>query len=90
MVVEAHVEEEWACGVDLDGGRAGSVDLDGGGGQHGTGVEAVDGASRRTRRRRGQWGAGVEAVGMALRRTRRRSGRWFDVMEKVGMASRRM
>jgi hypothetical protein len=54
MVVEAHVEEEWACGVDLDGGRAGSVDLDGGGGQHGTGVEAVDGASRRTRRRRGQ------------------------------------
>jgi hypothetical protein len=29
-VVEAHVEEERVCHVNLDDGRAGGVDLDGG------------------------------------------------------------
>jgi hypothetical protein len=30
MAVEAHAEEEWARDVNLDNGRAGGVDLDGG------------------------------------------------------------
>jgi hypothetical protein len=57
-VVEVRAEEERAHdvnlngrrtgGVDLDGGHAGGVDFNGGGGRHGTVVEAVDAASRRT------------------------------------------
>jgi hypothetical protein len=58
-------EEEQACGVNLDGGRAGGMDLDGGGGA----------TSRRMRRRTGWQGANIEAVGTASRQTRRRSDR---------------
>jgi hypothetical protein len=57
-VVEARAEEERAHdvnlngrrtgGVDLDGGHAGGVDFNGGGGRHGTVVEAVNAASRRS------------------------------------------
>jgi hypothetical protein len=52
--VEAQTEEERAHGMNLDGGRVGGMDLDGGGGQRGTDVEVVGMASRRTRRRSGR------------------------------------
>jgi hypothetical protein len=65
-VVEAHAEEERARGVNLDGGRTGGVDLDGGGGT----------TSRHARRRSSRRGANVEAIGVTSRRTQRRSGRW--------------
>jgi hypothetical protein len=73
--VEAHTEEERARSVNLDGGRMGGMDLDGGGGWRGTDVEAVVAASRQTRRRSDRRGTGVKAVGAVSRRTRRRSGR---------------
>jgi hypothetical protein len=50
MVVEAHAEEEQACGVNLNDRREGGVDLDG---EHAGGVD-LDGrggvASRSTQR----------------------------------------
>jgi hypothetical protein len=49
MAVEAYMEEERACGMNLDGGRAGGMDLDDGGSRRGTGVETVGAASRWTR-----------------------------------------
>jgi hypothetical protein len=41
MAVEVHAEEEQARDVNLDGGHAGGVDLDGGGGRCGTCVNAA-------------------------------------------------
>jgi hypothetical protein len=49
MAVEAHMKEERARGVNLDGGRVGGMGLDGGGDQCGAGVEAVDMAQRSSR-----------------------------------------
>jgi hypothetical protein len=40
------VEEERACGMNLDGEHVGGVDLNTGGSRHGTGVEVVSAASR--------------------------------------------
>jgi hypothetical protein len=89
MAVEAHVEEERARSVNLDGGRMGGMDLDGGGGWRGADVEAVGVASRQTRRRSDQRGTGVKAVGTASRHTWRRSGRRGGSVEAVSAASRR-
>jgi hypothetical protein len=47
-VVEAHAEEEQARGVNLDGGRTGDVDFDGGGSRCGIEVDAEE--ERSTRR----------------------------------------
>jgi hypothetical protein len=44
--VKAHTEEERVCDINLDGGHAGGVDLDGGGGRCGTSVVAVGAALR--------------------------------------------
>jgi hypothetical protein len=56
--VEVHAEEEQVRGMDLDTEHAGGVDLDIGGGWHGTSMEAVD----VVRRRSDQQGTSVEAV----------------------------
>jgi DNA gyrase/topoisomerase IV subunit B len=63
--VEAHAKEEQACGVNLDGGRAVGMDLDGGGGRHGVGMEVVCAMSRWTRKRSDWRGTDVEAVSEA-------------------------
>jgi hypothetical protein len=77
MTVEAHVEEERACGVNLGGRRAGGVDLDEGDGQCSVEAHAEE---RSARRRHGGNRCGIEADTEEERSMRQRhGGGWYGV-----------